>query len=232
LPVNTYLTQRLAFTTYKAKEPDKVSALRKAITILNVLDLKNTNDTETVVLAGRIEKKLFLNGKGDSHLERAIEYHERAYFLLNSRYNGINLAFLLNNRVGSGLYNTDQDRITDMVLANRMRRNVLKICEWDWKRIAGASTVSEEDMDNSKPALSLICEVIDDNGKFWILINKAEAHYGLGEFAEYNKALASAKAVAHEEYKMKRFENQRIKLQQLLVKYGSLLTPAWMEKES
>jgi hypothetical protein len=43
-----YLVQRLALATYKAKEHDPVSSLKEAIKLLDFLDLKNTNDTETL----------------------------------------------------------------------------------------------------------------------------------------------------------------------------------------
>jgi hypothetical protein len=48
------------------------------------------------MLAGRLEKKMYFNGQGDHHLANAVLFFERGNFLLNNRFNGINLAFLLN----------------------------------------------------------------------------------------------------------------------------------------
>ena len=229
-PVNTYLTQRLAYATYKAREPDRVSALREAAGILSVFDLKSTNDTETVILAGRIEKKLYLNGGDESHLARAIEYHERAYFLLNSRYHAINLAFLFNNRADSGLCASDQEKLTDMVLANRLRRRVLLLCDADLKKIneaPGGAAATKRGENN--PGLTLARQAMECDARFWILINKAEAHYGLGDMPAYLQALSDAQAAVHEACKMERFESQRQRLRYLLMKQGHLLSPAWAD---
>src|SRR5690606_6541982 len=83
---NSYLIQRLALTTYKG-EPDNDAALKEAMEMLRKIDLDHSNDTETVVLAGRIEKRLFKNGAGDHHLNNAVLYFQRGYFLLHNRYN-------------------------------------------------------------------------------------------------------------------------------------------------
>jgi hypothetical protein len=53
---DSYLIHRFAYAAYKAKEPDEKSALKEAKRILSALDLAHTNDAETVILAGRIEK--------------------------------------------------------------------------------------------------------------------------------------------------------------------------------
>ena len=134
--LNPYLLQRLALATYKAKQPDEVSALEEAIGILDNLDLNHTNDTETVALAGKIEKRLYNFGKGDEHLRNAITYFERAYYLLSNRYHGINLAYLVNLRVNSKLYPTAQDQVADMMWANRFRQEVLALCKNDMAELS------------------------------------------------------------------------------------------------
>ena len=63
-----YIIQRLALATYKAGEPDLVTALNDALALLRKLNLDHTNDPETVALAGSIEKKLYEQGQGDEHL--------------------------------------------------------------------------------------------------------------------------------------------------------------------
>lgn len=133
---NSYLIHRLVLATYKTQLPDKVSALKEAIQLLSRLDLENTNDPETVALGGKIEKRLFNYGQGDAHLSNAILFYERGYYLLRNRYNGINLAFLLNQRVDTDIYTNHEDKITDMVLANRIRLEVLKMCKKENEEIA------------------------------------------------------------------------------------------------
>lgn len=117
-----YLVQRLAFSTYKSKSPDEITALNDAKELLTRLDIERTNDTETVSLAGRIEKELFEKGQGVQHLAKSIEFYQRGYFLLHNRYHGLNLAFLFNKRVDSFDHYTTEDKIADMVFANRIRR--------------------------------------------------------------------------------------------------------------
>lgn len=221
---NAYLIQRLSLTTYKAKQPDEPSALTEAMTLLAQLDLDHTNDPETVSLAGAIEKRLFEIGRGESHLASAILYFERGYYLLNNRYNGINLAYLLNCRVDTSIYNTKEDQIADMVWANRARRRVLEICENDWNRIVR----NDRSATQTPNELSQSQKVTEDETKFWILANKAEAHYGLGEMEEYQAARTEAMSYEYEPWVIEGLDAQVIKLGVILKKYGSLLNPPWV----
>jgi hypothetical protein len=223
-----YIIQRLAYSTYKSKEPDPVTALNEAIKLLSRLDLEHTNDTETVALAGRIEKKLYAHGLGDTHLANAILFYERGYFLLCNRYHGINLAFLLNKRVDSSLDTTNDERLTDMVSANRIRRQVLQMCDRDWTEMMALKDKME--LKNTlasfdKPADYNMTEEVEQ--MYWILVNKAEAHYGLGEMNEYRQAVEKSREVNPADWMIKSFNDQHVQLRDLLVKYGALLTPAW-----
>ncbi len=227
---NPYLIQRLAYATYKTKLPDPVSALNDAIKLLSRLDIEHTNDTETVSLAGRIEKKLHHYGQGDVHLANAIQFYERGYFLLHNRYHGINLAFLMNKRVDSSLFSSKDDKIADMIWANRIRKKVLKMCENDWKDITemkGRMEMKTMLASFDKPADYNMTDAKEQ--MFWILVNKAEAHYGLGEMDEFRQALEQVKEVEPADWMMKSFSDQHNELQGLLTKYGDLLTPAWKE---
>ena len=233
---NAYLVQRLAFTTYKAKLPDELSALNEAIRLISSLDLDHTNDTETVSLAGRIEKELFEKGRGDHHLTNAIQYYERGYILLQNRYHGINLAFLLDKRADSSIYNTKEDKIADMIWANRIRRQVLNMCENEWNEIISRKNreaLNEILEDNAKHAAYDEADVIaDDNTQmFWILVNKAEAHFGLGEMEEYRKALAMAKEIKHDEWMIQAVNTQCDNLSEIFKKHGHLLNISLIEDE-
>lgn len=226
---NSYLIHRLALTTYKTKLPNEVTALQNAIDILNILDLAQTNDTETVVLAGKIEKRLFFNGLGVEHLANAILFYERAFYLLHSRYNGINLAFLVNNRVDSSLYTTEQDRIADMILANRIRQTVLEVCDKNWAALEKKSLVITDPavLENSRMASEQ--KLIENEQRFWILVNRAEAHFGLGNMIAYEEAKEQAEAVEHGIWMMKAFTDEVEKLRVLMKKYGHLLPGGWSD---
>jgi hypothetical protein len=222
-----YLVQRMAHSTYKAKLPDQLTALQDAKMLLSKLDLEHTNDTESVTLAGRIEKKLYEKGQGEIHLTSAIQYFERGYFLLQNRYHGNNLAFLYNMRADSGLLNTNEDRIADLVWANRIRNQVLKMCEIDLialnerkKRIA-----EKISLDNSLRAEYDATE--DMEQFFWIHANKAEALYGLGEIGQSEKTMAEAMASGPTDWMMQAYEADHNKLKELMENQGHLLNPPW-----
>jgi hypothetical protein len=227
---NSYLIHRLVLATYKTQLPDKVSALKEAIKILSNLDLENTNDPETVALGGKIEKRLFNYGQGDEHLINAILFYERGYYLLRNRYNGINLAFLLNKRVDSEIYKNHEDKITDMVLANRIRLEVLKMCEKENEEIAEHNIrEAKQAILQSDVMLSYEHIELENEQKFWIHVNKAEAHFGRGEMDEYKKADARAKEFEHTPFMLRAYEDEIVELRELLKKHGHLLNPAWKE---
>ncbi len=225
---NPYLVQRFALATYKAKQPDELSALRDAINILNKLDLNHTNDTETVALAGKIEKRLYNFGQGDGHLRNAITYFERAYYLLSNRYHGINLAYLINLRVNSKIYITTEDQIADMMWASRYRREVLDMCEKDLQELSGRKKNDAESMLFSHDgSLVLSQQRIQNEEEYWILVNRAEAYFGLGEMEEYKKADAMARALQPTNWILKGYDGQVEDLEKLLTQYGHLMNPSW-----
>ncbi len=171
-----YLIHRLVLATYKAKKPDSITALREALKLLGQLNLPETNDPETLGLAGAIEKRLFEENQGIEHLELAIDYYRRGYVLKHDHYNGINLAFLLDLRASTDADPTSAEKIADHVEASRIRRDVLKIC----------SNVIQ-DLQQKEKELELLPESDSkradvDNQLYWVLATQAEAYFGLGEF--------------------------------------------------
>ncbi|MBX2921557.1 MAG: DUF4071 domain-containing protein [Chitinophagaceae bacterium] len=209
---NTYLMQRLALTTYQARKPDYVTSLYKALELLGKIDLARTNDPETVALAGSVEKHLFEEKQGNGHLDKAILFYQRGYYLLHNRHNGINLAYLLHLRSTTSLAPTRDDKTADMVWANRIRREVLELCSRDLGKI------EKMEMQAALPATSASDEQknIINEQKFWIAVNKAEAHYGLREMPEYEKAAATAQLIKHEDWMMESFKRQLEKLSLLV----------------
>jgi hypothetical protein len=226
---DSYLVQRLALATYKTQQPDKITSLNNALKLLGQLDLDHTNDPETVSLAGAIEKKLYEESGDEQHLSRAIVYHQRGYYLLSNRYNAVNLAFTLNYRANSSLCKTREEQIADMIYANYTRQRILTLCEKDWdditKRESSDSNnkLSEQDRQTRQDYYN--------EQKFWILINKAEAHFGLGEFDAYRKAREQADAIDHADWMMRSLDEQIVKLRKLLIAKGDLLNPKWVEEK-
>jgi len=215
--VNAYLIHRLALATYKSKEPDEVTALNEALQLLKDLDLAHTNDPETVALAGSIEKRLYERTQDEDHLSAAILYYQRGYYLLNNRYNGINLAFMLDYRAQSSLCVSKYERIADLVDAQRIRKEVLIMCDRDWDEIT-----KRQDKNSSKESFlknddfSISQQKADKEQLFWILINRAEANFGLGNISEYEKAIADAALITHDEWMMDSLEEQIEKLKKMV----------------
>lgn len=223
-----YLIQRLALATYKSQKPDAITALNEALKLLEQLDLEHTNDPETVTLAGAIEKKYHELGQGDEHLNRAILFFQRGYYLLNNRYNCINLAYMQNCRANSSLCKTKEEQIADMVYASHTRRRVLQICEKELNEIARREAWEKSKTQEDEGMLKQ--RLYNNEQKFWVYVNKAEAHFALGEFEEYEEAVAAARLIEHKPWMMESFDEQVAKLRVLLQRNGHLLNPAWKEK--
>jgi hypothetical protein len=217
-----YLVQRLALATYKTK-PETVAGLQKGLDILKQLNPHESNDPETVGLAGAIEKRLFESGQGAEHLGFAIGYYGRGFYLRNDWYNGINLAYLLNVRTDSSLDQTPEERVADLVWANRIRREVIGLCDDQLETIRKASATVEQ-LDGKRPE----SEVATDRAqKFWCLATKAEAHFGLAEFDAYTKTRSDAEKVQIADWMIGTFDEQIRKLTALLDEHGHLLNPPW-----
>jgi hypothetical protein len=234
-----YLIQRLALATYKAKQPDETSALNQALDLLSAnFNLPESNDPETVGLAGEIEELLFARGHGADHLNRAIGFYSRGYYLRNDRYNGINLAYVLNVRMDSPLDTTREERIADFVWANRIRREVLALCEQERQEIrkrelrvvtrSGPAGPDQEKREREQK----FWEKRDREQKYWCLAVEAEAHFGLGEFDAYEKTLAEIPATPHATWMFEAMEQQVERLSALLQKHGALVQPPWNRPQS
>jgi hypothetical protein len=170
-PVDVTILQQLALVTYKSKEPSASEAPRAACAILADLEPDTTNDTETLGLWGAVHK---LN-RDRTSLDGALRALERGFYIRNDYYNGINLAYLLNERA---LEQTDLAEATaDFILARRVRREVRDIAEAWWKEA-------------SKPGSDQPRDKI-----YWALATLAEAALGLGDEKECKRWLEEAKAL-------------------------------------
>ncbi len=220
-----YLVHRLAFCTYKAAEPTLQESLYLALKYLDDINLAHSNDPETVGTAGTIKKKLYEAGEGSSHLEDAMLYFQRSYYLLNNRYHGINLAICCVYRASSELCDTKEQRIADLVTAQRTWERVLYLCDRDEKEVQ-----EKLSQDNSWDSSSDEAKYLEDyyhKQKFWIAVNRAEANFGLGNFDAYQEAINKAKLLTHPKWMWESFESQLEKLKTRLKGSGQLMNPVW-----
>ena len=201
---DAYVMQRLALATYKAGGPDNRAALEEARLVLQQLSPATSNDTETIGLWGSIHKQLWYLTKEMKYLDEAIRAYERGFNLRKDYYNGINYAFMLNVRASE-----QQDRneaIADFVQAQRVRREVSKICE-AWLRDnplpKGATPSSAQAGSAMEPW-------------YWAKATLGEALMGSGDEAGATAVLAQAYEKAPAAWMKEATEAQMAKLKALL----------------
>ena len=166
-PEDPSLVQRHAFATYKSEDPSPMEAYSAAAEILKVLNPETSNDTETLGLWGAIQKRFWYVTGDKSYLDQAVRAYSRGFYLRNDYYNGINYAHLLNVRGMNSL--TRAEAIADFVEAERIRKEVISICE---------ALLQNEDLPNEK--------------KYWIRATMAEAYLGIGDEANSMQSFQKA----------------------------------------
>ena len=125
-PGDAYVLQQLALATYKSKRPTPEGALTEARAILSELRPEMSNDPETLGIWGAIHKQQWDQDRTDrGALDTAIDAYQRGFELRGDYYNGINVAFLFNERAA---ISTGADAVADFVLAQRIRRRVQATC--------------------------------------------------------------------------------------------------------
>ena len=184
-PNDHYIVQQLALVTYKSEKPDKVTALKAAREVLSDLDPMGSNDAETLGLWGAIHKRLWEEEQTLPHLDQSIAAYEKGYRLLNDYYNGINYAYLLNVRASSA---EPADAITDFVTAERVRANVVTLCESALDRIRGKQGTEDD--------------------QYWILATQAEAAFGMGRADKKDEFMEKAKPLASQGWMLESTQDQ------------------------
>lgn len=207
-----YIIQRLALVTYKSKYPNEETALEEARKLLAILQPKTSNDTETLGLWGAVHKRLWNLKKvvsphdkeARAYLDEAVRAYERGFYIRNDYYNGINFAFLLNERSANA--EETAEAIADFVWASRVRREVLSICE-QWLKDNSAPDTQKAD----KQAVTHY-----QKSKYWVLATMAEAYFGLEDGAKAEEIFNNANQEVPEVWMKESAEEQINKLKPLL----------------
>jgi tetratricopeptide (TPR) repeat protein len=207
LPNDPYVLQQLAFATYRSKDPDEVTALRDASHILREkLQADTTNDPETLGLYGAVHKRLWNLGRDRKNLDTAITAYERGFYLKRDYYNGIHVAFLFNVRaVEHQTAGHIAEAIADFVLARRIRREVISICEQ--ALAARPRTPERESVPGRQDRLT------ED---YWILATLSEAAYGLEDPVAAAKWRHEAEEAATDTWMLESTRPQLEELEKLL----------------
>jgi hypothetical protein len=162
-PDDPYILQELALATYKFRKPDTATSLVNAKNILKALAPQTSSDAETVGLWGAIHKRLWDEGKDRENLDEAVRAYARGYYIRTDYYNGINYAFVLDVRASCS---DGDEALVDRLLARRIRKDVLEICDGLLQAASGAA----------EPRLKRD----GTNELFWVGATKVEALFGLG----------------------------------------------------
>lgn len=171
-PEKIYYKQQLALAIYKSKQPTVIDALQKAKELLATLNPKQTTDAETLALWGAVHKRFWdvetskletVTDAARSDLDEAIWAYEKGFYLKNDFYNGINTAYLLNVRA---LISKKRDAIADIVIAERIRKQVIDICH---------STLGGRYEDGRSAFIE------ESEQKFWVQASLVEAYLGTNQ---------------------------------------------------
>jgi hypothetical protein len=195
-----YILQRLALATYKSNYPTPEEALKAACDVLKVLGPQTSNDTETLGLWGSVNKRLWELTKENSYLDEAVRAYERGFYLRNDYYNGINYAYLLNERAAHPV--GFAEAVADFVQARRVRTEVISICN-QW-------------FESNPPPSPLLPGSKYPEKRYWVLATLAEAQIGLEEEALGQQRLEEAFAAAPEDWMKQTTQEQLDKLKALL----------------
>ena len=199
-PEDPYVLQRLALATYKSKSPTPEEAFKAARDLLKLLEPQTSNDTETLGLWGSVHKRLWELTKESSYLDEAVRAYERGFYLRNDHYNGINYAYLLNERAAHPV--GFAEAVADFVQARRVRREVISICN-QW-------------LESNLPSAPLLPGSKYPEKRYWVLATLAEAQIGLEEEAMGQQRLEEAFAAAPEPWMKESTQEQVDKLKALL----------------
>lgn len=185
-----YIVQQQALAMYKSKQPDAVTALRKAENILAFLQPHGSFDTETLGIWAAIHKRLYEITNDGQDLDETIFALERGFFIKKDYYNGINLAFMLDIKAHT-LETPHKSEIG--AFASYVRREVKNICN----KTLRTSDYKGDDL-------------------YWIKATLYEACVGLGEVEEAGRWQAEAGKLNPPEWMRLTTENQVARLRELL----------------
>jgi hypothetical protein len=209
---DVYLAQRLALVTYKhgerkdaAGNTDRKVATDALIAAEQILakycEPKISNDPETLGLSGAINKRLFELTNDQEYLARAIRFYERGFYVKQDYYNGINVAYMYNQR--ANLLDDRFEAIVNFGHANMIRRHVVEICD----------------------------ELIEDEAAFanrgdqeWVYMTLAEAYQGLGRSADEERLQAKIASVGSD-FGKQSYTEQRMKLQAAMDEFRRRVRP-------
>lgn len=198
-PDDSFVLQQLALATYKSEEPSVMKSLEAARDVLKELKPETSNNPEALGLWGAIHKRMWEECGRPECLEKSISAYERGFYIKQDHYNGINLAYLLNQRSVQALQNGNREEaLVDFVQAKRVRKDVIRF------------------------ASPLIDKLEDKHARYWVIATLFEAAIGLGDKQAAATWEAKAKAMDVPSWMQQTRETQAVKLKDLLTQYAEM----------
>jgi hypothetical protein len=183
-PDDAYVIHRLVLATYRSCSPTNRQALEEARELLKTLHPESSNDTWTLGLWGSVHEKLWNETRDKAYLDEALRAYKRGFNLRRDYYNGIHEAFIRNVRAANST--NPAEAIADFILAQRIRREVIPICE-EW--LASAKPPGGKGQ-QAKRALN---EYLKE--KSYVLAKLAEAYLGTGDEVKAQQLFDDSEAV-------------------------------------
>lgn len=122
-PDDPFIVQQLALATYKAAQPDPLSALFEGTKIIANLDPDQSNDPETRGITGAMYKRLWLATRQPEYLDTAIRHYRRGFEVRGDYYNGENLATCYDMR--ADLQANPDETLFDRMSAHKTREHIV-----------------------------------------------------------------------------------------------------------
>lgn len=192
LPNESYYKQQQALCKYKSEKPSKKTALTDALSIINDLDLDgNTNDPETLGIAGAINRRLYEETNDTSFLDRAIEYYGRGFKVRDDYYTGENYAFCLNLKLNE--VSDSDEKIYCQMEAKKTREKIIK----------KLSNIEADELDNRE----------DEQ---WIYATLSTCYMALGDKKKSKKYEKEFMKMNPATWELDTFKESREKLNKLL----------------
>lgn len=215
-PDDAHVIHRLALATFRSHNPTTRQALEEACKLLKTLQPKSSNDTWTLGLWGAVHERLWNETRDMAYLDEAVSAYERGFNLRRDYYNGIHEAFVRNVRAANST--SPAEAIADFVLAQRIRREVIPICE-EWLES------TEPPRGKSALAKRALNEYLKE--KSYVLAAMAEAYMGTGDEAKaqqfFDDSEAAIQQLINNGYPAFKIEKMRDSTKQKRVELQALL---------
>lgn len=183
-PDDPYVTQRLVVATFKSEKPTPQAALEEARDLLKTLNPESSNDIWTLGLWGTVHERLWRVTSDQAYLDEALRAYERSFNQRRDYFSGIHEAFLRNVRATKS--DNHAEAIADFVIAQRLRREVIPICE-EWLKS------TKPPGGESAAAKRAFNDHLEE--KSWVMATIGEAYMGMGDEAKAQQYFDESEAV-------------------------------------